>query len=152
MRAKTWIAGLLLFGVVTFSNPGALGGSLSDTNATRIALAGNGGIETVLDTATILLSKDTNLQLLDRMEVGRVLREQEISLAGQVRAEDAIKAGRLLHVDLFAVLEGPPTNSVANGQALGLVVFNAKTGVRYADLALLATNIQSAAVCESLSQ
>src|SRR2546427_11095301 len=56
--------------------------------ATRIALVGAGnGVENVLDAATALMSKDTDLQLLDRAEVGRVLREQEISLAGLVRAE-----------------------------------------------------------------
>src|SRR5882724_11229456 len=79
--------------------------------ATRIALAGTGnGVENVLDAATVFLNKDTDLQLLDRAEVGRVLREQEISLAGLVRAEHAVKAGRLLHADLFAVLEGALTN------------------------------------------
>ena len=55
--------------------------------ATRIALVGTGiSVENVLDAATALLSKDTDLQLLDRAAVGRVLREQEISLAGLVRA------------------------------------------------------------------
>src|SRR5712672_2784645 len=62
--------------------------------ATRIALAGTGnGVENVLDVATALLSKDTDLQLLDRAEVVRVLREQEISLAGMVGADQAVKAG-----------------------------------------------------------
>src|SRR5436190_1534847 len=114
--------------------------------ATRIALAGTGNsVENVLDAATALLSKDTDLQLLDRAEVGRVLREQEISLAGLVRAENAVKAGQLLHADLFAVLEGALTNEAAVSSALGLVVFDAKNGVRYADSALVASNAVSAA-------
>src|SRR5436853_7466764 len=75
--------------------------------ATRHGLVGAGKwVENVLGAATALLSKDTDLELLDRAEVGRVLGEQEISLAGLVRAEHALKAGQLLHADLFAVLEG----------------------------------------------
>src|SRR6266567_2653367 len=114
--------------------------------ATRIALVGAGnGVESVLDAATALLSKDTDLQLLDRAEVGRVLREQEISLAGLVRAEHAVKAGQLLHVDLFAVLEGGLTNETKVPTTFGLVVFDAKNGVRYADSALVVSNAVSAA-------
>src|SRR2546428_9652794 len=100
--------------------------------ATRIALVGAGnGVENVLDAATALLSKDGDLQLLDRAEVGRVLREQEISLAGLVRAEHAVKAGQLLHVDLFAVLEGGLTNETKPYTTFGLVGFDATDGVRY---------------------
>jgi hypothetical protein len=111
---------------------------------TRIVLVGsgsNGGIENVLDTATALMSKDADLQFLDRAEVGRVLREQEISLAGLVRAEHAVKAGQLLRADLFAVLEGSTTGP----PSFGLVIFDAKNGVRYADSALVASNAVSAA-------
>ena len=83
--------------------------------ATRIALVGSGGndgVGNVLDLATALLSKDTDLQLLDRAQVDRILREQAFSLAGMVRAEDAVRAGQLLHVDLFAVVEGILTNEI----------------------------------------
>ena len=114
--------------------------------AMRIALVGAGnGVENVLDAATALLSKDTDLQFLDRSEVGRVLREQEISLAGLARAEHAVKAGELLHADLFAVLEGAVTNQADASPLFGLVVFDAKNGVRYADSAFVASNAVSAA-------
>jgi hypothetical protein len=140
--------------------------------ATRLALVGgegNGGVENMLDMATALLGKDPDLQLLDRAEVGRVLREHELSLGGLVGAGHAVKTGQLLQADLFAVLEGTLTNeteSSAVGRAtlqrsrsemrnpanqsqslasLGLVVFDAKTGARYADSALLASNTASAA-------
>ena len=116
--------------------------------ATRLALVGgegNGGIENVLDIATALLGKDADLQLLDRAEVGRVLREHELSLAGLVDAVHAVKTGQLLQADLFAVLEGSLTNETAGATSLGLVVFDAKTGSRYADSALLASNTASAA-------
>ena len=117
--------------------------------ATRVALVGgetNAGLENVLDTSTALLSKDVDLQLLDRAEVGRVLREHELSLAGLEGAEHAVKAGQLLQADLFAVLEGNLTNEVGGAISLGLVVFDAKSGVRYADSALSASNAISAAL------
>jgi hypothetical protein len=116
--------------------------------ATRIALVGSGGndgIANVLDVATAFFGKDTDLQLLDRAEVDRILSEQQFSLAGMVRGEDAVRAGQLLHVDLFAVVEGTLTNETGKISSIGLVVFDAKSGVRYADSALLASNVVSAA-------
>ena len=140
-RLRRWIcrAVLVLFTITAFGQTYA---------ATRIALVGSGGndgVGNVLDLATALLGKDTDLQFLDRAEVDRILREQAFSLAGMVRAEDAVKAGQLLHVDLFAVLEGTLTNEAGDFPSLGLVVFDAKSGVRYADSALLASNAVSAA-------
>jgi hypothetical protein len=121
--------------------------SIGQTSAaTRVALVAgdsNAEINPVLDSATALLTHDTNLQLLDRSEVARVLREQELTLFGLARAEHALKAGQLLQADLFAVLEGTLTNGTPD--SLGLVVFDAKTGVRYADSALAASNALSAA-------
>jgi hypothetical protein len=105
----------------------------------------NGSLANILDTATALLSKDADLQLLDRAEVDRVLREHALSLAGLERAEHAVKAGQLLQADLFAVLEGSLTNEAGESTSLGLVVFDAKTGARYADSALVASNMTSAA-------
>ena len=116
--------------------------------ATRLALVGgegNVGVESVLDMAMALLGKEADLQLLDRAEVGRVLREHELSLAGLVGAEHAVKTGQLLQADLFAVLEGTLTNETAGATSLGLVVFDAKSGARYADSALVSSNIVSAA-------
>ena len=132
---------LLLFGLLALT--AVIGHAQA---ATRLVLAGAGkDLETVLDAATARLSEDSDLQLLDRAEVSRVLREQEISLAGLVRAEQAVKAGQLLHADLFAVLEGGLTNETAASPIFGLVVFDAKSGVRYADATLLASNVTSAA-------
>jgi hypothetical protein len=139
MNPRTWLLLALIFAAAVIGESHA---------ATRLALVGSGdsrSLENVLDAATVLLSKDADLQLLDRVEVGRVLREQELSLAGLVDAEHAVKAGQLLHVDLFAVLEGSLTNETEGSPTLGLVVFDAKTGVRYADSALLASNAVSAA-------
>ncbi len=134
---------LLLLAVI--SATASTGSGLAATRLALVGSGGNGGVEKVLDAATALLSQDTDLQLLDRAEVGRVLREQELSLAGVARAESAVKAGQLLHADLFAVLEGALTNETAAAPSLGLVVFDAKSGARYADSALLASNALSAA-------
>ena len=102
---------LLLLGLI--SAAATFGKTHAATNIALVGSGGNGRVGNVLDATTALLSKDTDLQLLDRAEVDRVLREQEISLAGLVRAEHAIKAGQLLHADLFAVLEGGLTNETA---------------------------------------
>src|ERR1035437_443455 len=132
MRPKLWIAGLLLFGEVAITGIEGLADSSPTDAATHVALVstdGNGKVDNVLDTATVLLSKDADLKLLERTEVNRILHEQNLLQAGIVRAEDAVKAGQLLHVDLFAVLEGATTNGRQASFSLGLVVFDAKTGV-----------------------
>ena len=111
--------------------------------ATRVALVSAGGnpeIQNVQDAALALLSKDGNLEMVERTEIDRVLQEQQLSLAGGVGGNEAVKAGQLLHADLFAVLEGSVTSSAAHSQPPALVVFDAKTGVRYADSELAASN------------
>src|SRR5439155_1550727 len=77
----------------------------------------------------------------ERAEIDRVLREHELSLGnGVADAERAVKAGRLLRLDLFTVLDGGGSQN-----AFGMVVFDAQTGVRYTDSALMASNVVSAA-------
>jgi hypothetical protein len=83
--------------------------------------------------------------MLERGEIARVLQEQQISLAGVVGANEAVKAGQLLHADLFAVVEGTPGNDRGENPPLGLVVFDARTGVRYADAELAESNTLAAA-------
>ena len=101
-------------------------------------------IANVLDMATALVDKDADLQLLDRVEVDRVLKEHQLSLGGLEQADQAVKAGQLLHVDLFAVLEANQPNASA-GKTYAMVVFDAKSGARYADSALVASNDLTAA-------
>jgi hypothetical protein len=91
---------LLLLGLcvgVAFEIPGA---------ETRIALVsgeGNEDFSKVLDLATVLLSRDADLQLLDRADVSRALNEHELSLGGPVNAEHAVKAGHLLMTGALCV-------------------------------------------------
>jgi len=145
MHQAKRLSGVHLLVLLTIATFGQISEAYAATSIALVGSVGNDGVANVLDTATALLGKDADLQILDRAEVYRVLREQEFSLAGVVRAEDAIKAGQLLHVDLFVVIEGTLTNETDGFNSIGLVVFDAKSGVRYADSALLASNTISAA-------
>ena len=102
---------------------------------TRVALMTGEGREPIgkiVALAQAKLSAEAGLELLDRDETQRVLKEQKLSLSGVVAATEAIAVGKLLAVDLFAVVEGPPGQEAVSG----IVVFDAKTGVRYWDAAL----------------
>src|SRR5581483_779173 len=123
--------------------------------ATRVALVSAGGrpeIQNLQDTALALLSKDTNLEMVERTEIDRVLKEQSLSLGGADDAIAAVQSGKLLHTDLFAVLESSVPFNFASNQPLALVVFDARTGVRYADAVLTASNTapSASAVAEAL--
>ncbi len=112
--------------------------------ATRVAIVGtDAGAEAgkVLDLAIAEFKDSKDIEVLERAQIDHVLREQELSLGNRAPdAERAVKAGQLLRVDLFAVLEGGGPE-----QLFGVVVFDAQTGVRYADAAVAASNVLSAA-------
>jgi len=119
-------------------------GTTSLRAATRAALVGGDGgnhqINKALDLATVQLSSDAKIALLERSEIDRVLSEQNLSLSGLVDAETVVRAGKLLAVDLFAVVE-----SAGEGkEALGLVVFDAPTALRLADETLDAETVAAA--------
>ena len=60
------------------------------------------------------------VELLERTEIDKVLAEQKLS--GMFDAKNAVELGRILKTDIFAVLE---TTSI--------VIFDAKTGLRFVD-------------------
>ncbi|MDR0335885.1 MAG: CsgG/HfaB family protein, partial [Planctomycetaceae bacterium] len=66
------------------------------------------------------LFDNKGVELLERLEIDKVLAEQKLS--GLFNTENAIELGQILKVDLFAVLE---TTSIT--------VFDAKTGLRFVD-------------------
>ena len=116
-------AGLLLLGSITASA------------ATRVALLsgeGDARIAGVVDLAQVRLSNEPELELLDRANVRRVLDEQKLSVSGVVDAGQAIAVGKLLAVDLIAVVESWPGNDTVPG----VVIFDSRSGVRYWDAAL----------------
>ena len=99
---------------------------------TRVALVSTDGkdvIRNVLDLAEAELGSEAKIELLERRQIERVLREQKLSLSGLVEANQIVAAGKLLSVDLFAVVE----TAAGGKEVLGLIVFQAQTGVRLWD-------------------
>jgi hypothetical protein len=103
--------------------------------ATRLALiVGPGGpeVRSVIDLATAKLSEVRGVELLERAGIDRVLAEQKLTLAGLADAGQAVIVGKLLSADVLSVVEPAPDGK----SALGLVVFDARTGLRLWDAAL----------------
>ncbi|MEK6235777.1 MAG: CsgG/HfaB family protein, partial [Planctomycetales bacterium] len=82
--------------------------------------------------AEVHLSGNASVRLLERRRVADVLAEQALSLSGLVDAESAAKIGRLLQADLLAVVATEPQSR----KALGMVVFESRTGAHLDDRAL----------------
>ncbi len=103
--------------------------------ATRVALVVSPGapeVRSVMDLATAELSKESGVELLERAAIDRVLTEQKLTLGSVADAGQAVAAGKILSADVLAVVEVAPDGKAA----LGLVVFDAKTGLRLWDAAL----------------
>jgi hypothetical protein len=65
------------------------------------------------------LSQDGRIQLLERSELDRVLREQRLTAAGLAERENIMKAGRLLRADAFIFItpeEATPRDSAGTGE------------------------------------
>ncbi len=102
---------------------------------TRVALVSTDGkeaIRNVLDLAEAELGSEERIEILERRQIERVLSEQKLSLSGLVEANQIVAAGKLLSVDLFVVVE----TATSGKEALGLIVFQAQTGVRLWDAPL----------------
>src|SRR5262245_51056369 len=111
--------------------------------ATRVALVTNESspeTDQILDLAEVEIGSDAALELLDRKNVVKVLAEQKLALSGLVDPGQAIKAGQLLNVDLFAIVETDPEIDPANKnkkkRVLGLSALDSRTGVRLWDATL----------------
>ena len=89
-------------------------------------------IRNVLTLAEAKLSQTPGIKLLERQGIDKILAEQKLSLSGVVATDQALTIGKLLSVDLFAVVEA----GLDKKEAAGLVIFDAKTGVRLWDAAL----------------
>jgi hypothetical protein len=106
----------------------------AQTNAlpVRVALVAAWAGETnanVAALATAGLSREPGVTLIERDQVERVLREHQLARSGLLGARQALAVGKLLGVDVFAVLENFP----GEPGALGVVVFDAATGVKLSD-------------------
>jgi hypothetical protein len=119
-----------LFGV--FCVLVATGQSVAATRVALVVGTRTQGVKTAIDLATARVSGLSGVELLERAGVERILAEHRLSLAGLADTGKAISAGKLLSADLLGVIEVAP----GGRQALGLVVFDAKTGLRLFDAAL----------------
>ncbi len=78
------------------------------------------------------LSSDKSLQFVERSAITKVLDEQNFAVLAD--PNHAVTIGHILHVDLFAVLETGVDKKLS--QPLGLVIYDAATGLRLTDLTL----------------
>ena len=97
-----------------------------------LASQSNDAVERVLTLAMAKLSSVDEMVLLERQEIRRVLEEHKLTLSGLVNADQAIMLGKLLQVEVFAVVE----SDTEEERALGLVIFDAQSGLRLLDRAL----------------
>jgi hypothetical protein len=104
---------------------------IKPTQQVRLAIGGlglrddaqNGQVANLL---TAELSSAKGLQLVERQSLDKVLRELQLNLSGLVRAQDAVRAGKLLRADWF--LLGSLASAGASNAAVVRVV-DAKTGI-----------------------
>jgi hypothetical protein len=85
--------------------------SLPASAQTRVALVSTCGGEAgqnVLALADAALSAETNMVLVERREVERILNEQKLTRCGLSDSAQAIAVGKLLGVEVFATLETFP--------------------------------------------
>jgi hypothetical protein len=113
----------------------------------RLALVSTerGTLLNLLDLAEAKISPD--VQLVERRALDAVLAEQKLSLSGFVRHDQVVQVGKLLGAELFAVVEADKLKK----EAIGLVIFDAHTGVRLWDATLPAGSLDSAADAVSLA-
>lgn len=96
--------------------------SFADEKPPRLAIVPGGEPEPVelLTLAEAKLFGRHDVEMVERSEIDKILAEQKRS--GLFETENALQLGKILRADLFAVLE-----------PMSIVVFDAKTGLRYAD-------------------
>jgi hypothetical protein len=111
------------------------------TTVALVSTCGGQAGQDVLALAETALSAEEDIALVERREVERVLQEQDLMHCGLSEAAQAVAAGQLLGVQVFASLETVPDEK----EALGLVVFDAATGVVLWDSVLHGTNVEQAA-------
>ena len=103
--------------------------------ATRVALVTTCGGEASADVLALTeaqLSQQPDIVLVERREVERVLEELKLVQCGPSQSQQAVATGKLLGVEVFVSLETIPKEK----QALGLVVFDAASGMRLSDSVL----------------
>ena len=102
----------------------------------------------IADLIVAQFSSEKNLELVDRQSLDAVLREGELSLSGLVRADGAIRVGKLLRADWFLM-----GSSAVVGGANSLVarIVDSRTGTMR-DIALLPLQKEPARLAGELAQ
>ena len=93
---------------------------------------GDISIQAFMALAEARLSQGKAVRVLDRANLGALLKEQGLSLAGLTPPEAALQTGKLLHADLVVALEMSPGADTP----YGVVVYDAKLGRRLVDRGL----------------
>ncbi|MCX6993179.1 MAG: hypothetical protein NT011_08575 [Kiritimatiellaeota bacterium] len=105
---------------------------LAVTRVALVSTCGERAENNVLALAEVLLSTQPDIALVERREVERALNEQKLILSGLGDSDKAMATGKLLGVEVFAVLEILPGSK----EVLGLLVFDAGNGVKLLDMTL----------------
>lgn len=114
---------------------------LAETHVALVSTSGEKAENNVLPLAEVLLSKQPDITLVERREVERILNEQKLILSGLCDSDKAMAIGKLMGVEIFAVLEILPGSK----ETLGLIVFDAGNGVKLLDMTLPADEIEKTA-------
>lgn len=96
--------------------------------ATRVAIVSKASGE-LEDLLTVELSKIPDIELLERKEIRKVLKEQKV-VADVINFQQAFALGKILKTDLFIVIQKDKKK-----KPIGLIIFDAHTGIRYWDSA-----------------
>lgn len=107
-------------------------GAQADVRVALVTLERGEIAQGVVDLATVKLSAEPAIDLLEREEIDRLFAEQERARALAGDESLALRAGQLLAADVLGVVEF----DAAAADALGLVVFDARTGARLWDATL----------------
>jgi hypothetical protein len=126
-RAASVFAGayLLLFAATAQSLPAATRVALLMTEPPSV----NGPL---LSLAEAKISSLPDIVLVERGEIQRLLFEQKLSLNSFTDPENAVQTGKLLGADILGVVEIDPETKIV----LGLIVFDARSGVQLWNVAL----------------
>ena len=136
---KKWI---LALAVIAFTIPELF--AQTNLPLVRVALVSSCGGDAAgneLALATVALSKESGIILIERTEVERILQEQHLERCGMSDSRQALAVGRLLNAEVFAAVESYGSSNAT----LGFIVFDAKNGVRLWDAALPGGNPKLAA-------
>jgi tetratricopeptide (TPR) repeat protein len=91
-----------------------------------LGLTGAGQNEQVADLVLVRLGSAKNLQTIDRQSLDKVLQESDLSLSGLVRAQSAVKVGKLLRADWFLLGSAAQVNGT---NYIVVRIVDARTGV-----------------------